>query len=169
MWIVAHTAPRAEAAVVQGLTAMRYQTFWPHYRKQVCHAKQRAKETLVSLFPRYVFVRVVEAIYDVTTHAGVYSVLSMDGRPAEIPPGEIEYWQQSCVDETGCLGWVNGKDPERVRYAVGQPVRVIEGPLTGYDANVHVDNGASIRLNVALFQGRVEAELPPEAVKPRRP
>lgn len=55
-WYVVYTHPHEERIASQNLIRQDFDVYWPRYSKRIRHAR-KSHERLLSLFPRYLFVR----------------------------------------------------------------------------------------------------------------
>ena len=144
-----------------------YSALFLHYSRSVNHARKTRRD-LVPLFPRYLFAGLEDlaAVHAINRVMGVAGVVCCRDRPLEIPPPVIEELQAR-GNADGLVTWTGGGEFERRRFNRGDQVNIIEGPLTGFLALVVLDAGHQVRLWVdQMFQGEVEAVVPPDAIAP---
>lgn len=168
VWHVVHTLSRSEWRAHQGLRRQGFDTLYLHYLGTVDHARRKIG-VLKPLFPRYLFVGVTsdQGLYDVNTTPGVATVLfGVDG-PAPVPAEQIEILRQR-ADQDGRVDMPKAK-PAAPIFELGHEVRVIAGPLRGFDAIIELDNGGEVRVRLAAFGGAITAVIPAEALEPLHP
>lgn len=127
-WMLLHTRARQEKAVAEALSGMGVEQYLPlvRVRKRYGHRK---RESMVPLFPSYVFARCArEAAWRVHDAGRVAQVLEISdqGRFAR----EIEQIRRAIEADVGL-------DPHPLLQA-GQRVRVRCGPLQGIEGVVEV-------------------------------
>jgi transcription antitermination factor NusG len=89
-WHALYTRHQYEKIVAQALTGKGFEIFLPLYHT-VHRWKDRRKELQLPLFPNYVFVRGgLDRMLNILTTPGVHSIVAWGGRPADIPPEEID-------------------------------------------------------------------------------
>ena len=167
-WHVVHTLARSEWLAHTHLRRQGYETLYLHFTGTVCHARRKIG-VLKPLFPRYLFVAVEpgQGLYAVNNTAGVASVLAGVDGPAEIAASEIDTLRRRS-DEHGKVDAPRFK-PQPPRFAPGECVRVIDGPLRSYNGIVDVDNAGEVDVWVQAFGGVIKMKLPSEALKSRHP
>ena len=116
----------------------------------------KARVALVPILRRLIFVGTNgwEQLRRVEEHPGVYDdatgyrrsgVAMHDGRPITIAPDELQIFAD-CV--TGWNGKVN--DAIRILFALGERIRVADGPFASYNGIVEEVDEARQRLKVAV-------------------
>jgi transcriptional antiterminator RfaH len=86
VWLVANTHPQRETLATANLRNQGYEVYAPVLRKQTRHAR-RVRETLVPLFPGYIFVRWdVPAMQwrPILSTVGVRSIVRSGDRPSQL-------------------------------------------------------------------------------------
>ena len=124
-WAVARLQPQHENAGLTHLRLNGYEIYYPRVReKRVRHG--RRIEVRPPLFWGYVFFTVRDGIwYTARWSIGVMGVI-MDGtKPARVPDAVIA--EIKGRERNGAVVL-----PERERFAVGDQVRVLTGPLSGH-------------------------------------
>jgi transcription antitermination factor NusG len=100
------------------------------------------------MFPGYLFACAAGILPGITAARGVVS--TADG-PIIVPPAALAKLLGECdadgIHKRGRLE----PPPEPPRYAVGEPVRVIAGPLMGVIATVVAVDGHYLRVEINLF------------------
>ena len=124
-WYAIYTRHQHEKTVAQILTSKGFETLLPLY-SAVHSWKDRTKLLLLPLFPCYVFLKGgLERRLDIMTTPGIYALVSTTGKPAPIPPAEIEAIRRA-VESGACL------EPHPL-LKCGEWVRVKCGPLVGIE------------------------------------
>jgi transcription antitermination factor NusG len=149
-WYAVRTRPNHEAVVFTFLRQKGYEVFLP----RSCDSQRTSRKSDGSpLFPGYVFCQIVSgACAAIVTTPGVIRLLGCAGRPEPIPNDEIEAVRRI---ETA------GTSYESCAYlAIGQPVRLISGPLKDLEGTV-VRHKSDFRfvVSVCLLQRSVSAEI----------
>ncbi len=160
-WFAAYTTPRHEKAVVRQLNVRGVESFLPLYRsvRRWKNGCQVAVEQ--PLFPGYVFVRVERRhSVKVLQVPGVVSIVGSGREPSPLPHQEIESLRaalpQRCYEPHPYL-------------AVGDKVRITEGPLAGM-AGVLVRKKKALRvvLTLDLILQSVAVEIGMDEIEPFR-
>lgn len=166
-WYCVQTAPSQEQTANANLTAIGYDTLFLHYTKDI--RRSRRVETVTKPYiPGYVFVAVPENMgFDGVRGAhGVQRILRGCNGPQKLQDSEIAR-MRSLAGENGYVGHTGAGGPQRARYAVGEELRIIEGPLTGYDGPVVIDRGGEIVLELAVLGGATQVIVFPWCVSPK--
>jgi len=125
-WVVVMTKPNCEAMATENLHQQGYGVYFPRFLSS-------GKNNVIfkkALFPRYIFASIEKSWYSIRGTRGVSHLIMADGGPAVIPASTIDTLK-SREDENGFIVLGKIKSPER--FCKGDPVRAIEGPLTGLD------------------------------------
>src|ERR1700676_3848465 len=89
-WYVLYTRHQHEKTVAQILTSKGFETLLPLY-STARRWKDRTKLLSLPLFPCYVFLRgVLKRRLDTMTPPEIHALVSTAGKPAPIPPAEID-------------------------------------------------------------------------------
>jgi transcriptional antiterminator NusG len=122
-WFAIWTRSRAEKRVADQLARKQIEVFLPTVQRW-SRWKDRRKCVDWPLFPGYCFGRFdPRRSLDVLTCTGVASIVSFEGAPAPIPPGEIEAIQRLVASGLQC-------DASPLLHE-GDLVEVLHGPLRG--------------------------------------
>ncbi len=141
-WHALYTRHRHEKVVAHVLTSKGHEIFLPIYGVQ--HRWQdRTKRLLMPLFPGYVFIRGgMDRQLQILTTPGLISIVGwMDGRPACIPPEQIDAVRRI----------VDGRhrfEPYPF-LACGDRIRMRNGPLAGLEG-ILVRKKGMVRLVVSM-------------------
>ena len=175
-WFAILTKPTAELMVHNGLTRAGYTTFWPHHRLEVVRKKPlKADEEPAHrkrpYYPGYVFLHMEPFVpfWPVREAPGVSTVVFDHRGPYRLPDREIQRLQGLCDDRGALLPAEMPKIlPGRERFNRGAPVRIVEGPMIGFEGEVVKDNGRKIWVMIkprAWWQAEWKSEFPETAVK----
>jgi transcription antitermination factor NusG len=124
-WYVFYTRSNAEKSVYGELIRRRYQAYLP-LEKTLRHWRNRQNK-LVSrpLFRGYIFIKTSESeIYNIVKIYGVVRCVRCGDRFSIVPEKDIR-----CIEQMLALGQPIYAEHD---LAEGEHVRVIQGPLTGY-------------------------------------
>ncbi len=151
-WYAIYTRHNHEKTVAQILTNKGLEIFLPLYA--TAHRwKDRTKLLSLPLFPCYVFLKGgLDRRLDIVTTPGFYALVSSAGRPATIPPNEIETIRRAV------------KSGARVNphpfLKCGERVRVKCGPLTGAEGIlVRKKNLCRLVISVEMLGKAVAVEV----------
>lgn len=129
-WFAVCCKPRQEMIAHEHLLRQRYSVYLPRIKVR----KRRAGkwvEVVEALFPRYIFMHVDPAknsLAPVRSTRGVVGLVRFGGQPAVVPD-EVMAELRRREDE------MSGLHPDdRAQFNVGEPVRLVEGPLAGMEA-----------------------------------
>ncbi|HTS69374.1 MAG TPA: UpxY family transcription antiterminator [Terriglobia bacterium] len=170
-WHAIYTRHQHEGVVAQNLLGKGFEVFLPQYRA-VHRWKDRQKKLLLPLFPSYVFIRGgLDRMLNIVTTPGVHSLVSWGGRPANIPPEEIDGVRRLIESHLQVEPHPFLKCGDRVRIKSG-PLEGIEGILVrktrGYRLVLSVEmlsKSAAVEVDVGI----VEVVHPAEADRDAKP
>ena len=160
-WHLVQTVPRGEAPAAAALAEAGFGVFLPRYRLDVpfgraVRGKRREVRTIErALFVGYLFVRVEpgQGCYGVTKARGVARLVTWGDGPAVVPDAVVA----ALVLAADVAGIVAATLDGPAAWAVGEVVRMIEGPFAGFEGPVTgVDERGEVRVDLALF-GRTVA------------
>jgi transcription antitermination factor NusG len=127
-WYALYTRHQHEKAVANMLSNKGFEVFLPLYAA-VHRWKDRNKQLLLPLFPCYVLLKGgLDRRLDVVTTPGVFALVGAGGRPAMIPPEEIEAIRRATESSLRIEPHPFLKCGDRVRVKSG-PLKGIEGIL----------------------------------------
>jgi transcriptional antiterminator RfaH len=158
MWIVAQTQAQRENFAKKNLERAGLETYLPRIR-----TRRNKKTRIAPLFPRYLFVRIINSWYIVATTMGVTKLITNGEKPASLPDKVIKELRSR---ERG--GFVQLPNPRRMRD--GQRVRILRGAFKDRIAIIDCHAGMSDRerervlldclgRKVAVELDRVDIEL----------
>ena len=125
-WYVFYTRPNSEKVVYNELLKRKYDVFLP-MAKTLNHWNNRQKKIVSKvLFPGYIFVKTIRAgIPDIEQLPGVVYCVRCGDRPSIVPDRDM-----MCIEQMVNLG----KEVYTERdFEKGEHVRVVRGPLTGFE------------------------------------
>lgn len=156
-WFILLTEPSREATAVRGLRERGIQAYGPVVMKRLVR-RGRKIEVERPLFPGYVFARLVVDVDDFSAPKrvnGVRDYLRFEGLPCAI--------QQGVIDAIRHREGIELERAQRVvsgvhNFAVGEPVRIADGPFSGFAAQVFsMDSKGSVTALVNLFGRKTKA------------
>jgi transcription antitermination factor NusG len=158
-WYAAWTRSRHEKSVADALKRKMIETFLPLY-ETVRQWKNGRHRVELPLFPGYTFVRI--ALCDrleVLKAPGVVRLVGFNGTPTPLEDEEIENLQRALA---------RGVRAEPHPFlTVGRRVRVIAGPLAGYEGIlVRRKGGSHVVLSIDLIHRSVLVHLAANELEP---
>ena len=137
IWHVVSCKPRQEAVAETQLRRQGFEVYLPRIatrqRRNGCW-----REGVQALFPRYLFVRVdrfQQSIAPIRSTRGAVGLVRFGGEPAVMPDAVV-----AAIHARESAGTGLHADPAR-RFAVGERVAVLDGPLAGLDGIFASDDG----------------------------
>lgn len=125
-WFVFYTRPRAEKVVYRELVNNGYEVFLPLQKKLKVWKNRQRKFIDEPLLSSYIFVKIHSSgIYNILKARGIYICIMFEGKPCTVPDKDIEAIRIMIQSEQEISSNNDFKEGERVR--------VIQGPLTGYE------------------------------------
>ena len=137
-WYLIRTKPAGEVLAEQNLVRQGYEVYLPRLAKTV-RQRGRTRETILALFPRYVFLRLDEgrqSLAPVHSTLGVAEVVRFGLKHAVIPDRIIRDLRARADASTG-LHRLNSP-----ALACGTKVRVTWGPFDGLEGVFERDEGS---------------------------
>lgn len=133
-WFAVRTRFKWEKKVTENLQQASIETYLPLYEK-VKRYEKVIKRTTLPLIPNYLFVKIVKDEYaTVFKQEGVMGFLHNHGNLNAIPEQEIEILRRF-NGEWEDLEVIEGK------WEKGTPVKIVSGPLAGYEGRVVEEQG----------------------------
>ncbi|HUW93660.1 MAG TPA: UpxY family transcription antiterminator [Bacteroidales bacterium] len=133
-WYVFYTRPNAEKVVCNELLKRQYDAFLPMVK--TLHRWKNRQNKIVSkvLFPGYIFVRTVESeIFNIVQTPKIVFCVKSGDRPGVVPDRDIK-----CIEQMLGLGLEVFTEYD---FTEGEHVRVVRGPLVGYEGVLIKRNG----------------------------
>lgn len=149
-WYVIHSKPRQETRAEENLSAQGYQVYLPMLKT----SKRRSGkwvEVVEPLFPRYLFIQMVEnqdSFAPIRSTFGVSKLVRFGDTPAQAPLGLVESLRtlESSSDGTHI-------ESDNL-FEAGAQVDIVEGPLEGLKAIVKSDSGDERVILLLNLMGR---------------
>jgi transcription antitermination factor NusG len=160
-WFAAYTTPRHEKAVVRQLEARHVEAFLPLYTSVRRWSNGCKVVVEQPLFPGYVFIHIQRKdTVQVLQAPGVVSIVGNGRAPSALSSGEIESIRAALPQR--CF------EPHPY-VAVGDKVRVIEGPLAGMSGILlRKKNNLRVVLTLELILQSVAVEIGMHEIEPFR-
>jgi len=146
-WAVITTPPRSENKAMRHLSQQGFTSYAP-VCKSTRKVSGRRVEVIDFLFPRYLFLWVVDQWRSVLGTIGVSSVILSNHQPARIPPQWVDGMKSREVDGFVVL-------PQE-RYRRGERVRISRGVLEGHWGIYQGMNTKQREVVLLSVLGRVE-------------
>jgi transcription antitermination factor NusG len=158
-WFAIRVKPRAERVIATLLNHKGYEEFLPLYKERR-RWSDRYKWVELPLFPGYVFCRLMsESRLPILTIPGVLHFVGIGKAPASIDDAEVAAIQATMRSGLSVEPWPY--------LAVGQRVRVEEGPLCGVEGLlIEARKQDRIVVSVTLLQRSVAVEIDRSWVRP---
>jgi transcriptional antiterminator RfaH len=128
-WYAVVTKPRAEAMALEHLARQGYECLLPRVRRILRNAAG-LKPRIESLFPNYLFLRADPermSLAPVRSTRGAIGLVRFGAEPVRVPDTVIEGIKSRIDSEDGLVRLAT---PD---LAPGQGVRVMDGPLVGWE------------------------------------
>jgi transcriptional antiterminator NusG len=169
VWHVVATEPKHESLAMHEIAGRGLVTYLPIVPRSEAHGRGGVRCVERPMFPSYLFVRCRHNADDfakITCARGVRRLIAVEGKPSRIADAQIEVIRlveaEKAEDEArrlvrttkskSCLVW---------DFAPGERVRIKEGPLAGFYAQLTaaVDEWDRIKALVTMFGGPSSVEL----------
>lgn len=189
-WHVARTEPARGLLAERSLVDEGFSVFYPKVREERRWTRGRVMESVRALVPGYVFAR-----FDVETEGwqrindvpGVRELVYSDFEvPVTIPDAQMfpllgvcnDGWESAFeeyveVSDIGPIkrrrllgGYVPSTKAKAFVFAVGQSVKVIEGPFAGFPGRVARATAREVRAMVVVFGRETPVEGKPAMFEP---
>lgn len=165
-WVVVYCNPKCEPRALAGLMAMGILAYLP--QRSVKRKQGRGKQWLdvnVPMFTRYLFAGVDrsigQSVDNVRACDGVEGIVSFaeDGAPLRLRIDDLCRVVRSVVS--------GEKVKECLLFEIGDAVRIIEGPFTGFDLTVsaYAKGMEALRGDVSIFGRDTTLTLEVDAVR----
>jgi transcription antitermination factor NusG len=133
-WYVFYTFPRAEKLVKTELEKMNYEVFLPQVRTLRVWKNRQKRLIYQVLFPSYIFVKTFkEDLCKIRQVDKIVTYIHIGGEPSIISDKEIE-----CINK---MLDMNHNISTNTSFCEGQKVRIIRGPLKGFQGLLLQQNG----------------------------
>ena len=160
-WYAVHCKPHRESAAASHLANQDFTVFLPRREKMRRHAR-KIEKIRQPFFPGYLFIRLDiarERWRCVNSTFGVIRIVTQNEHPAPAPRGVIEALMAAC-DSEGNLRW-------RTELALGQKVRVIDGPLMELVGELdQLTDADRVRVLLDIMGGKTRVVLPRDYLAP---
>jgi transcription antitermination factor NusG len=139
-WYAIYTRSRFEKKVQESLERAGYHVFLPMVKEKRLWS-DRLKTVVIPLLPGYLFIKTaIPDLRQVLYYPGVVRIISCQGKPCEVRTSDINLLEMIVT---------HGYPVEHsVKCCVGDQVRVIRGPLKGWEGKVSRSHGP----NKVMFQ-----------------
>lgn len=163
-WYLIHTKPRREAIAETNLLRQGYEVYYPRLVRPM-RVRGRWVSRIVSLFPRYLFLRLAvgrQAIGPVRSTFGVASIVGFGHHYAVVPDPVVADLRVRANPETG-LHDLNG----HTLFETGSNVRIVAGALEGLEGVFQRESGDErVVLLLELLGRETLVQLPSAFVLP---
>lgn len=156
-WFAVITKPRSEATAQEHLARQGYECLLPRV-KRLLRGAAGLKTRVEALFPNYLFLRADPdrvSLAPVRSTRGAIGLVRFGAGPVPVPDSVIERIKARIDAEDGLIRLAA---PE---LTSGQGVRVMEGPLSGWEGVFLSEDGMDrVRLLLQLLGTRREVVVP---------
>jgi transcriptional antiterminator RfaH len=163
-WYLIHTKPLSEGLAQTNLERQDYQVYLPRATQSVRY-NGRWRDRIVSLFPRYLFLRLNEgrqSLAPARSTLGVASVVRFGSHYTIVPDEVIDGLVARADPATGLHRLVRAS-----RLIPGTPVRIRKGPFDGLEGVFEREAGADrVVVLLNLLGQAVSAHVPGDCVLP---
>lgn len=163
-WYAVMTKPRAEPLVAAALKKAGHDILFLHYRKPCTRHDLVGRQRyfrIFSLYQRYLFAAGNAHTIDRTQ--GAVGVVRAGEQALEIPEPVIAE-QRAKGDKRGRVPEPVWQAHERERFVRGQTVRILDGPLIGFLAEVGLDTGREVVIWLDAMGRRLRLPVGPESL-----
>lgn len=149
-WAVATTKSNSERRAQFHLHRQGFETYLPRFREKII-INSLVRDRTKLLFPRYIFIHIVDVWYSVLSTFGIISVLR-DGELPAVVPDRVISELRAREDRRGFV-----RLPDR-GLSIGQKVRIKEGPFAGQMA-LYKGQSSGQRESILLASIGIRVEL----------
>jgi len=135
-WYIFYTYPRSEKKAFISLESAGYEVYIPLIESRRIWKNRQIKLITEPLFPNYIFVRITqERIFCVLENSKIVNYISCGTSPSKLNSEDIDH-----ISKLLKVGDDISIDPE---MQTGQFVKVIKGPLKGYEGVLTTKKGGA--------------------------
>ena len=152
LWYAIHTKPRQEDHAAEHLRRQEFEIYLPKI-KQARRFRQKWRDTIEPLFPRYLFIRLdlgSDNVAPIRSTRGVTKLVSFDGLPATAPDTLIDALLGSADPDTGL------HHPHEDLFKPGARVTIVNGPLAGLEAIFKAHDGEARSIILLELLGKTQ-------------
>jgi transcription antitermination factor NusG len=143
-WYIFYTKPKSEKVAYDSLIRNEFAVYLPLYGIWKTWKNRQRKLISLPLFPNYIFVRTtVDKIDTVLQEEKIVCCIRMEDRPAMLKDEEISIIEKMTLDFSSLT--ISSVLP------VGEKVRVVNGPLAGYEGIV-VKQKSKFRFGINIIE-----------------
>jgi transcription antitermination factor NusG len=157
-WYVVYSKPHGEERAEFHFRLKRVEYFYP---RLLLPGSPRKPNRIISLFPNYMFVRIVlaEDYYRVVWSPGVKYLVGFGGNFVPLNDEVVEFLKNQRNPE--------GIIPARLNLGIGQVVRICDGPLAGLVGIIQnpPDAKGRVKLLLNLLKRQVATEAPATSIE----
>lgn len=143
-WYLVVSKPRQEEVAQRNLENQDYRVWLPLMRERK-YRHGRYRDIIAPMFPRYLFIRLEAGVEDwgpIRSTLGVGGLVRFGAWPAQIPEDLVVGLMRS-MDDTGVC------DLSEPVIQPGERVRILDGPMAGYEGICQARNGSE-RVTILL-------------------
>ena len=160
-WYLVYTKPRQEVLAQDNLLRQGYSVYLPKVR-QFRRRRGQQEAVVEPLFPRYLFIY-LDMQYDnwgpIRSTFGVASLVRFGSEPAQVPTQLVDHLRAQ-EGQDGLHAWAESK------IALGGRVRVVDGPLKGYEGILLAKSGQErVVLLLEMLGMEVRTHLSPTQIE----
>jgi len=163
-WYLVHTKPGRERIAEFNLLRQNYQVYHPRFLRPTRHRGSWI-EKIVSLFPRYIFLRLTQDqdLGPVRSTVGVANIVRFGHAYAVVPSQIVDDLRLRAHPETG-LHLLR----RQAQFDLGSRVKVVAGVFEGLEGIFQRESGAErVVLLLALLGRETLVEVPSAFVMPQ--
>jgi transcription elongation factor/antiterminator RfaH len=163
-WYVLHTKPHKEGELNAYLQSTGIETYYPTIHVNPVNPRARK---IRPYFPRYLFVYVRLSEIGISTFRwapGATRLVEFGGYPAKVPDGVIYQLKRHLEAVEAAGGFhLDGLKP-------GDPVRIVDGPLAGYEAifDVRLSGNDRVQVLLEMLGRQIHAQVNANTIEKKR-